>query len=142
MTVPGELDRVPIKVVPIYLDPVVEEEVEAPAEAPEPAEPTPAQRPRASSRGRLAIVGPLALLGGVVTAVLTGVGVGTAASGLYDVGATLAWTAIAVSGASVVAGLAAIVFGWGRGWAIAGLVVAVAANPWVLTSLLGLFSAP
>lgn len=147
MTVPGELDRVPIKVVPIYLDPVVEDIEDPSAEAsdpgqPSPDDPTPERRPRTPSSARVQVIGPIALVGGLVTAVLTGIGVGVASTGSYDAGTFLAWAAIAVSAISVIAALAAIVFGWGRAWAVAGLVLAVAGNPWVLTSLLGLFSAP
>jgi hypothetical protein len=142
VTVPGELDRVPIKVVPIYLDPVVEEVEDATPEASDPVPSAPERRPRTPSTARVRMIGPLALLGGLVTAVLTGVGVGVAASGSYDAGAILAWAAIAVSAVSVLAALAAVVFDWGRAWGIVGLVLAVASNPWVLTSLLGLFSAP
>lgn len=147
MTVPGELDRVPIKVVPIYLDPVVEEVADPSTDGSDsgqhgPEEPTPQRRPRTPSTARVRTIGPIALVGGLVTVVLTGIGVGVASTGSYDAGTILAWVAIAVSAVSVLAALAAVVFGWGRAWGIVGLVLAIAGNPWVLTSLLGMFSAP
>ena len=132
VSVPGELDQVPIKVVPIYLDPVVEE----PPLEPEPIIVEPEPRP---TRG-LMFLGPVALLGGLATAILTGVGTGVAAAGQYETGTVLAWVAIAVSALAVIVSLAAIVFDRGRWWGVGGLVVAVFANPWVLTSLLGLLA--
>lgn len=135
MSVPGELDRVPIKVVPIYLDPVVEEPSLEP-EQPVATEPEPG--PRAVRR--FGFLGPVALVGAIATAVLTGIATGVASSGGYETGTVLAWVAIAVSALSVIASLAAIVFDRGRWWGAVALVVAVFANPWVLTSLLTLLT--
>lgn len=133
MSVPGELDRVPIKVVPIYLDPVVEE---PPLEPEQPAATEPDVRPAR----RFTFLGPLALVGGITTAVFTGIATGMASSGAYETGTVLAWVAIAVSALTLIASLAAIVFDRGRWWGVVALPVAVFANPWVLTSLLGLIA--
>lgn len=130
MTVPGELDKVPIKVVPIYLEPVIEAEPLEPEVVVEP-EPTDGPRPRTP------LVGGLALLAAVVTAVLTGVGVSVAASGAYDAGTVIAWIAIAVSGVAVLGGLIGAIAGWGRRWAVVAVIVGVGANPWVLATVLG-----
>ncbi len=135
MTVPGELDKVPIKVVPIYIEPVVEM---PPLEPEIVVEPEPTDAPR---RGR-AFVGGLALLGALAAAIVTGVGIGVAASGLYDLGAVLAWVAIVLSALAVLVGLVAIIVGWGRRWGIAAVILGVVSNPWVLTTVLSLVVAP
>ncbi|MDO7880871.1 hypothetical protein [Antiquaquibacter soli] len=130
MTVPGELDKVPIKVVPIYFEPVVEFE---PLEPETVVEPEQKDAPRRSTR----IVGALSLLGAVVAAVLTGVGVAVASGGAYDAGTVIAWVAIVLSAVAVLGGLVAAVARWGRPWGIAAVIVGVAANPWVLATVLG-----
>ncbi len=135
MTVPGELDKVPIKVVPIYIEPVVEM---PPLEPEIVVEPEPTDAPR---RGRV-LVGGLALLGALAAAIVTGVGIGVAASGLYDLGAVLAWVAIVLSALAVLVGLVAIIVGWGRRWGIAAVILGVVSNPWVLTTVLSLVVAP
>lgn len=131
MTIPGELDKVPIKVVPIYLEPVAE-----PAEPLEPeivVEPEPSDAPRRTTN----LVGSLALIAALAAAVVTGVGVGVASSGAYDAGTVLAWVAIVVSIAAVLGGLVAAVAGWGRRLGIAAVILGTLANPWLLATVLG-----
>ncbi|MDH6182022.1 hypothetical protein M2152_002204 [Microbacteriaceae bacterium SG_E_30_P1] len=136
MTIPGEPERAAIKVVPIYLDPVVET-IEVPAEAPasvveEPAPDAPAPRS--------GVLGGLALLLALATSILTAIGVSVASSGGFDVGAALAWAAIVTSGLSVLAGLVATIFRLGRGMGIAAMVIGVISNPWLLATVLGFFA--
>lgn len=133
MTHPGELDKVPIKVVPIYFDPVVEQAPEEPLEPEVVVEPEPADAPRR----RLGIVGGLSVVAAIVAAVLTGVGVGVASAGAYDAGTVLAWAAIVVSAAAVLGGLVALIVGWGRWAGAVAVVLGLAANPWLLATVLG-----
>lgn len=134
MTVPGELDKVPIKVVPIYFEPV---ETVEPLEPEVVVEPEPQDAPRRRST----IVGALAVLVAVVAAVVTGVGVGVASNGAYDAGTVLAWVAIVLSAVAVLGGLVALVVGWGRWWGAVAVVLGVAANPWLLATVLGALAA-
>lgn len=130
MTIPGELDKVPIKVVPIYLEPVVESE---PLEPEIVVEPEPEDAPRRST----ALVGSLALLAAFAAVVVTGVGVGVASSGAYEAGTVLAWVAIVLSAVAVIGGLVAAIAGWGRRLGIAAIILGVLANPWLLATVLG-----
>ncbi len=135
MTVPGELDKVPIKVVPIYIEPVVE----APPLEPEPTlEPEETREPRRA----LSFVGGSAFLVALATAIVTGVGVSVASNGFYDAGTVLAWVGIVLSALAVIGGLVAAVVGWGRRWAVLAILVGLLSNPWVLATVLGLVVAP
>lgn len=131
MTLPGETDNAPIKVVPIYLDPIVEEEAPVAAAPASPApEPVPVTR-------RTGLVGVFALLTAIATAVLLGVSVSVASSGADDAGTTLAWVTIVCSVVAVVAGLVAAVFRLGRATGIAAIILGILANPWLLATVLG-----
>jgi len=131
VTLPGETDNAPIKVVPIYLDPIIEEETPVAAAPASPAEePAPVKR-------RTGLVGGFALLAAIVTAVLLGVAVSVASSGADDAGTTLAWITIACSALAVLAGLVAAVFRLGRGTGIAAIILGILANPWFLVTVLG-----
>lgn len=131
MTLPGETDNAPIKVVPIYLDPIVEEEAPV-AEAPA----SPVEQPAPVKR-RTGLVGGFALLTAIATAILLGVSVSVASSGADDAGTTLAWVTIVCSAVAVVAGLVAAVFRLGRGTGIAAIILGILANPWLLATVLG-----
>lgn len=132
MTVPGETDNTPIKVVPIYLDPIVEEEAPV-AEAP----PSPAAPPAPAKPRRTGLVGGFALLVAIASAVLLGVAVNIASTGSDDAGTTLAWVTIASSALAVLAGLVAAVFRFGRGTGIAAIIIGILVNPWFLVTVLG-----
>ena len=131
VTDPGETVNAPIKVVPIYLDPIVEEEAPV-AEAPVPpvAEPVEVKR-------RTGLVGGFALLVALVAAVMTGVAVSVASNGGDDVGTVLAWVAIGCSALAILGGVVAAVFRLGRGTGIAAIILGVLANPWFLVTVLG-----
>lgn len=132
MTEPGETLHAPIKVVPIYFDPIDETIVEA-----EPAASAPAPTPDAPTR-RSGLVGGLSVVAAVVSVVLTGIGVGVASSGGYDAGTVIAWVSIIISAVAVLGGLVAIVLGRGRAAGVVAVILGVFANPWVLASLLGM----
>ena len=132
MTEPGETLHAPIKVVPIYFDPIDETIAEA-----EPAASAPAPTPDAPTR-RSGLVGGLSVVAAVVSVVLTGIGVGVASSGGYDAGTVIAWVSIVISAVAVLGGLAAIVLCRGRAAGVVAVILGVFANPWVLASLLGM----
>ena len=132
VTEPGETLHAPIKVVPIYFDPIDETIVEA-----EPAASAPAPTPDAPTR-RSGLVGGLSVVAAVVSVVLTGIGVGVASSGGYDAGTVIAWVSIVISAVAVLGGLVAIVLGRGRAAGVVAVILGVFANPWVLASLLGM----
>ncbi len=134
MTIPGELDKVPIKVVPIYLEPVEEPE---PLEPEIVVEPEPTDAPRRS----IPLVGALSLLAAVAAAVLTGVGVAMASAGAYDAGTVIAWISIVLSSLAVLGGLVAAVAGWGRPWGVVAVIVGLGSNPWLLATVLGALAA-
>lgn len=103
-----------------------------PGQAPQPA-PAGAHAAEPRSRG---LIGALAVLAAAVVVVLDVVAVNLAASGSFVSATTVAFTAIGFSAAAVVAGAVAIVLGRGRIAGIAGFVVGVVANPYLLTRLL------
>lgn len=90
-----------------------------------------------SPRRRFRSVGWLALAAAVIAGVLTGVGVGVAASGEFVTGATVAWAAIVVSGVAVVGGILAVIAGFGRMPGAFAIALGLLANPFLLTQLLG-----
>ncbi len=100
---------------------------EAPAVAPSgPAETRP-QRGRRRWPGVLSFALALLTIAGLVT------GIVLATSDLYLAATYVAWAAIAASGLAVLAALVALVGRLGTGWAAAGLIIGVIANPLVLT---------
>lgn len=131
MTVPGELDKVPIKVVPIYIEPVSEQE--EPLEREVVVEPEPEDAPRRPVQ----VLGRLSALVAVATAIITGIGVGVASTGGYEAGTVLAWVAIILSASSVLGGLVAVIGNWGRPAGVAAIIVGLCANPWLLATVLG-----
>lgn len=99
---------------------------------------TPADAPRATRpRRHPRWPGLLSVALGVLTAVLTGVGVAVASDGGFVVATAIAWTAVAVSVAGVVLGVAAVVARLGRRWGVAGIALCLLADPLILTALLG-----
>jgi hypothetical protein len=61
-----------------------------------------------------------------------------ATSDLFEAATWAAWATIGVSAAAVLLGLAGLIAGFGRGWAAAGVVLGIVANPLVLVHGLGL----
>ena len=83
---------------------------------------------RASSRSS----SPLLTVAGLVT------GIVLATSDLYLAATYTAWAAIGASVLAVLAALVALFGRFGSGWAAAGLIIGVIANPLVLTMALDL----
>ncbi|MBX3099415.1 MAG: hypothetical protein KF761_07510 [Salinibacterium sp.] len=134
-TTMGEVERVPLKVVPIFVTPIEPEpESEPPEDAddlvvdePEPRRPT------------------LALLTTSVLLALATVGVHISAiviatAGDYPTGTVLGYVAIGLSVLAVTVGVIAAVVGRGRLWAILAASVAVLANPFLLLVVLRFLS--
>ena len=121
---PGEVERVPLKVVPIFIDePVVSEPIETP-DAPPPA-----------PRPKTALLGATALAAAVIAGVLQGVAIAVATGGDYLAATVLGYVSIGLAVVAVVGGVVAIILDRGRRLGIAGVVLGVLANPFVLLTL-------
>lgn len=131
---PGEVERVPLKVVPIFVQPI-EEEPEAP-DAPDEdlVEEEPAPKPRtplfAAAAGLLALA----------TVAVHIAAIAVATGGDFPTGTFLGYFAVGLSGLAIVVGAVAIIRGRYRAWAIAAVVLAVLANPVVLLVVLRFLS--
>lgn len=126
---PGELEPVPLKVVPMYVEP----------DDPEPAaseEPESPEIQVTASRPRTPFVGIAALVLAVATAVVHGVAVAVASGGDAQAGTVLAVVAIGLSILAVVGGLVALIAGLGRRTGAAAFVLGGLSNPLVLLNLL------
>ena len=129
----GEVERVPLKVVPIFVQPIEDEpELVEDADAVPSAETAPRRRTR--------IVGIAAALLALGTIGVHIAAVVVSSAGDFGTGAQLGWIAIGLSALSVVVGVIAAVIGSGRVWGIVAALVAVLANPYVLLTLLRLLS--
>ena len=121
---PGEVERVPLKVVPIFIDePVVSEPIETP-DAPPPA-----------PRPKTALLGATALAAAVIAGVLQGVAIAVATGGDYLAATVLGYVSIGLAVVAVVGGVVAIILDRGRRLGIAAVVLGVLANPFVLLTL-------
>jgi uncharacterized membrane protein YcjF (UPF0283 family) len=129
VTEPGEIDKVPIKVVPMYIEPDPAEAVES-----EPAE-TVAERP---ARPKTVLVGALALAASVATVIADAAAIVIATNGSYATATALAWLAIALSVVAVLAGLWAVITHRGRRTGVVAIVVGLVANPLVMLAVLQL----
>lgn len=118
----SELETPPIKVVPMFID----------EPEPEPVEPTPP--PRFARLRR--VPGMLSLTLAATPAVLGAIAVVVATGADFDTSTTLGWVAIGTSAGAVLVGVAAIVLRWGRGFGIAGVVLGILVNPYLLLQLL------
>jgi len=102
----------------------------------EPVEPTPTPARRARTRPRwpgvVSFVFALLTIAGLIA------GIVLATSDLYLAATYTAWAAIGASALAVLCGLVALIGRFGSGWAAAGLIVGVVANPLVLTMALDL----
>ena len=121
----AEVERVPLKVVPIYVQPIEDE--------PEPLdevvaeEPAPRRRPPAWIA---AVVLALGTIGAHIAAIVV------ASAGDFPMGTLLGYVAIGLSLLAVVAGVIAAILGRGRTWGMVAAVIAVLANPFVLLTVL------
>ena len=131
MTTPGEVERVPIKVVPYYV-----QEPEPDLDSARTPQPEPEAEPVETPRRRTRLVGIGAAVLALATSVVTAAAVVTSSNGDFPVGTFLAYVAIGVSAVAVLVSLVAIVGGFGRRWGIGALVVGVLANPPVLLTVL------
>ena len=129
---PTEVERVPLKVVPIFVTPI-EDEPEVPAEEPQLVE-EPDARPRRPWVGLGAVALTLATIAVHVAALVV------STAGDFPTGTLLAYVATGVSAAAVVVGIVAAILGRGRAWGIAAALVAVLANPIVLLAILRFLS--
>jgi hypothetical protein len=98
---------------------------------------SPALRPRRVRAGAR-WPGILSFLLGLTTMAGLIAGIVLATSDLYLVATYTAWGAVGASVLAVVLGLAAVLGRFGSGWAAAGLVLALIANPLVLVTALDL----
>jgi cell shape-determining protein MreD len=129
----GEVERVPLKVVPIYVQPI-EDEPEPVEEQEEVIQEETAPKPRTVVFAAAAAV--LAL--GTLVAHIVAIAVATA--GDFPAGTLLGYVAIGLSVLAVVVGAVAIIRRRARRWAIAAVVLAVLANPIVLLTVLSFLS--
>lgn len=124
MTEPGPIEQVPIKVVPMYIEPDPAGAVE-----PEPgSEPDEVAAPRAA-RPKTALVGGLAVAASVVAVLVDVAAVLIATNGTYTTATALSWLAIALSAVAVLAGLWAVVTNRGRRPGVAAIVLGLLSNP-------------
>lgn len=129
---PGSIEKVPIKVVPMYIEthPIASEESSPETDDTQRGE---TDRP---ARQKTIIVGALATASAVLVAVLTGVATAVASSGVYRISTVLAWAAIGLSVVAVVAGVWATATNRGRRWGVVAIVLGLAGNPWLLRVIL------
>ena len=127
------MEHVPTKVVPFFVTGY--DEVDVPTEPEEPAE---APEPADHRVARSSILGQIALCLALATAAAHVVAVVLASSGSFVAGTVFAWIAVGISVATILGSLVAIVGRFGRGWAIAALILGLFANPLVLLNVLNL----
>lgn len=92
--------------------------------------------PPAAARSRPRWPGILSLLLGLLTVAGLATGIVLATSDLYLVATYTAWAAVGFGALAAVVGMVALIGRFGRGAAVAGLVLGVVANPLVLTPAL------
>ena len=127
MTEPGEIEKVPLKVVPMYIedDIVVEARTAGEPETVEQEEPRP-ERPRTP------LVGALALAASVLAVLVDAAAIVIATNGTYATATALAFLAIALSTVGIVGGIVAIIMRRGRLWGIIAAALGLIANPFFL----------
>lgn len=92
--------------------------------------------PPAAPRSRPRWPGILSLALGLLTVAGLATGIALATSDQYLAATSIAWATVGVGGLAVVVALIALIGRFGRGTAMAGLVLGVVANPVVLTPAL------
>ena len=83
------------------------------------------------------LLGVVALFAALVTILLVIVGITDAIRGNYSSSTSLAYVATGVSIVAVLGGLGAVLLDRGRGWGAVAIVLGLAADPLLLTNLLG-----
>ena len=127
VTEPGKIQKVAIKVVPMYIEPDPAERVDAGSAAD--AQQPPVGRP---PREKTIFAGVFAVAASIGTASLTAFAIVVAGHGVYNTSTALAWFAIGLSVVAIVVGTWAIATDRGRRWAVIAIVLGVLANPYVL----------
>jgi hypothetical protein len=94
----------------------------------------------ASGARRRTILGIVSALSGLATVILLFCGLSLALAGDNEASTGIAYAAIGTSALAVLGGLSAVLFRRGTAWGIAAMVLGLAANPLVLTRLLGWIS--
>jgi hypothetical protein len=102
----------------------------------EPAEPVLSRPRRVRTRPRWPGILSFVLAGVTLAGLVTGIALAT--SDLFLAATYTAWAAIGASVLAVLAAVVALVGRFGSGWAAAGLILGVIANPLVLTMALDL----
>lgn len=125
----AEVERVPLKVVPIFVTAIEEPEAVEPEVV---VEPEPEAAPRRRTPWVAVAAGILALgTVGVHVAALV-----VATDGRFELGTILGYVAIGLSALAVLTGIAAAIVGRLRGWAVAAAVLGLVANPYLLLLVL------
>jgi hypothetical protein len=129
------VERVPLKVVPIYVHPIEDEFADHDAgpdgtPADEVVEEEPARRPRTPAFAISAVVLAAVTIAVHIAAIVVAI------DGDFPLGTLLGYLAIGTSALAVIVGIVAVVIGRGRGWAFAAVLVAILANPVVLLAVL------
>ena len=134
-TTKGEVERVPLKVVPLYVQPLQPLENDEPP-ADELDDDIEEGRPKRRTPAVAVFAGTLALgtIGVHAAAVVV------SSQGDYATGASLAYVAIGLSVLAVLTAIVAVVVGRGRAWAVGAALLAVLANPFVLLTVLDFLS--
>lgn len=127
MSEPGSVERVPLKVVPYYVEPLPVDETTEPPEIE--VVPEPATTP---------LVGLVAALLALATIIVHAVAITVATAGDFATATVLGYVAIGLSIAAVLGGVFAAITQRGRRIGIGAAIVAIVANPFVLLSLLRL----
>ncbi len=96
-----------------------------------------AQRTRVRVQRPGTLLGVLSAFASVLTIVLVSIGITQAMLGQYAIGTNLAYVAVGTSVVGVLGGICAIVLDRGRGWGAIAIILGLAADPLVLTRVLG-----
>ena len=134
----GEVERVPLKVVPIFVQPIVDEPELVVEDDDDDLDPAVSAEDEPRRRTRLVGIAAAVLALGTIGVHIAAVVVSSA--GDFATGAQLGWVAIGLSALAVLVGVVAAIIGRGRAWGIVAALVAVLANPYVLLTVLRLLS--
>lgn len=122
-----------LRVVPMVI------EDDALDESTPPAPPTEQPPADAAAKRRPWWPGLLLLLLAIAAGIVQIVAMTAAVAGDAEGATTLAWVAIVLAGVALAAGFVVAAIGWGRGFAVAAMFVAIPANPFFLLRLLEFF---
>lgn len=137
------MQRVPLKVVPMFID---EHSLELPEDVDSQPQVSPELSPDAEQHQQeesgahapLPWAGALAIALGILAAISQAAGIVTASAGGFEGGIVLGYLAVAVAIAAVFAGITAIIIKRGRRTGMIGILLGIVANPLLLLAILGL----